>query len=289
MNTATAPPTDRPQPPPSGPRDGPRDGTCGGGAAQDGLGAESSRRAALDRGPGPAAGGVLQLLLGRPPAFARGQERKTKRPQESSATTSISLVSGQAHTLEVSDEVAATLGIRKGDQDSVAVAQPPTMMRPLVLPGSTALDPTRLARIRARFAPARVVEIAQVRDPSRKAGPDGVPRAEAGRHRLEGRSPGGFLQRGRGLQEERSPGCPGATGARPEDLDRPREHAKRCRRSSCSRRARRAGRPQRRSTGPSTTSSCGRSPRRRSTRFMPRPRRSVPTRTRGSRPRRAGG
>ena len=43
-------------------------------------------------------------------------------------------------------------------------------MRPLVLPGSTALDPTRLARIRARFAPARVVEIAQVQDPFPKTG-----------------------------------------------------------------------------------------------------------------------
>ena len=44
------------------------------------------------------------------------------------------------------------------------------MMRPLVLYGSTALDPTRLARIRARFAPARVVQIAQVWDWSRKNG-----------------------------------------------------------------------------------------------------------------------
>ena len=43
-------------------------------------------------------------------------------------------------------------------------------MRPLVLPGSTAFDPTRLARIRARFAPARVVQLAQVWDYSRKTG-----------------------------------------------------------------------------------------------------------------------
>ncbi len=46
----------------------------------------------------------------------------------------------------------------------------PTTMRPLVLPGSTRFDPTRLARIRARFAPARVVELAQVRDRSPKTG-----------------------------------------------------------------------------------------------------------------------
>src|SRR5262249_3457373 len=40
---------------------------------------------------------------------------------------------------------------------------------PLVLPGSTALDPTRLARIRARFT-ARVVQIGQVHDFSSKTG-----------------------------------------------------------------------------------------------------------------------
>ena len=62
------------------------------------------------------------------------------------------------------------MGIRKGERDSVAVAQPPTTMRPLVLPGSTGFDPTRLARIRARFAPARVVELAQVQDRSPKTG-----------------------------------------------------------------------------------------------------------------------
>jgi cobalt-zinc-cadmium efflux system membrane fusion protein len=83
---------------------------------------------------------------------------------------SVSLVPGSPHTLEVSNDVAKTLGIAKGDHDSVAVAQQPSMMRPLVLPGSTALDPTRLARIRARFAPARIVEIAHVRDSFRPGG-----------------------------------------------------------------------------------------------------------------------
>jgi membrane fusion protein, heavy metal efflux system len=90
--------------------------------------------------------------------------------KEAGGSTGIALVSGHAHTLEVSDEVAAALGIRKGEKDSIGVAQQPSMMKPLVLPGSTALDPTHLARVRARFAPARVVEIAQVQDPFRKAG-----------------------------------------------------------------------------------------------------------------------
>jgi cobalt-zinc-cadmium efflux system membrane fusion protein len=88
----------------------------------------------------------------------------------SSAGPGISLVSGQARTLEVPDEVAATLGIRKGEQDQVAVARLPANFKPLVLPGSTALDPTHLARIRARFAPARVVAIAQVADWSGASG-----------------------------------------------------------------------------------------------------------------------
>src|SRR5262249_23733471 len=39
---------------------------------------------------------------------------------------------------------------------------PPQKGLPMVLPGSTALDPTRLLRIRARFAPAEVVRIGEV-------------------------------------------------------------------------------------------------------------------------------
>jgi membrane fusion protein, heavy metal efflux system len=86
------------------------------------------------------------------------------------ASPGVALVSGQPHTVEVSDEVADTLGIRKAYTDSVAVARAPRATRPLVLTGSTALDPTRLARIRARFAPARVVEIARVGESSRAGG-----------------------------------------------------------------------------------------------------------------------
>jgi membrane fusion protein, heavy metal efflux system len=57
-------------------------------------------------------------------------------------------------------------------QTSVAVAQPPSTIttKPLSLPGATQLDPARLDRIRARFAPARVVQLAQVYDRSPKTG-----------------------------------------------------------------------------------------------------------------------
>ena len=38
------------------------------------------------------------------------------------------------------------------------------------MPGSTALDPSRLIRMRVRFAPAEVVEIAQIDDPHSSPG-----------------------------------------------------------------------------------------------------------------------
>ena len=60
---------------------------------------------------------------------------------------------------------SATLGIDKREQVAVAVTLAPRTTRPLQLSGSTAFDPARLARIHARFAPAQVIQIAQVWDP----------------------------------------------------------------------------------------------------------------------------
>jgi cobalt-zinc-cadmium efflux system membrane fusion protein len=77
----------------------------------------------------------------------------------------VRLVKGARHTLEVPVEVRETLGIRTGGQDHVAITRVPTQTRPLTLYGSTALDPTRLMRIRARFAPAEVVLIGTTIDP----------------------------------------------------------------------------------------------------------------------------
>jgi cobalt-zinc-cadmium efflux system membrane fusion protein len=92
----------------------------------------------------------------------------------------VELVPGKPHTLQVPEAVRTALGIRKGDQDQITVAQPlwkdgkPLRWRTLVMSGSTALDPTRLYRIRARFAPspssAEVIEIAQVPDDPRQTG-----------------------------------------------------------------------------------------------------------------------
>src|SRR5262249_22278878 len=65
------------------------------------------------------------------------------------------------HTLSVPRPVRETLGIEKAGKQLVAGAKRPTKGQPMVLPGSTALDPTRLLRIRARFAPAEVVRIGE--------------------------------------------------------------------------------------------------------------------------------
>ena len=117
----------------------------------------------------PPLGGFYSYFSGVP-LHLLASSKEVEKARDASALPSVTLVSGQAHTLKVPEEVCATLGIRKGEHDAVAVAWQPKTMRPLVLPGSTAFDPTRLARIRARFAPARVVQLAQVWDYSRKTG-----------------------------------------------------------------------------------------------------------------------
>jgi cobalt-zinc-cadmium efflux system membrane fusion protein len=107
------------------------------------------------------------------PGFGgRGKDdaEKGDNGKEQQSAPGVSLVKDKPHTLEVPEAVRSALGIRKGKQDLLAVAKAPTEMRPLTLAGSTALDPTRLARIRARFAPCRVVKIGQVQDFSPKTG-----------------------------------------------------------------------------------------------------------------------
>jgi cobalt-zinc-cadmium efflux system membrane fusion protein len=66
------------------------------------------------------------------------------------------------HTLVVPERVQSALGIH----ESVA-ARAPKQARPLVMPGSTALDPSRVMRVRTRFN-AQVVEIPQVVDSERR-------------------------------------------------------------------------------------------------------------------------
>jgi len=77
----------------------------------------------------------------------------------------VELVADKTNSLLVPDEVRKSLGIRKGNVDQIAIAENPSRTRPLVMPGSTALDPARLIRVRVRFAPAEVVEIGKIDDP----------------------------------------------------------------------------------------------------------------------------
>jgi cobalt-zinc-cadmium efflux system membrane fusion protein len=75
----------------------------------------------------------------------------------------VELVSNIPHTIFVPDEVRKSLGIAKGKTDMIAVAQAPQQTQTMVLPGSTALDPTRLWRIRIRFS-GRVEQIGAIVD-----------------------------------------------------------------------------------------------------------------------------
>jgi cobalt-zinc-cadmium efflux system membrane fusion protein len=131
----------------------------------------------------------LGIQLPNIPLHAREPKQKVEpkqKPEAEPPTTGVSLFADRPHSLEVPEEVRTVLGIRKGNKEMIEMAKAPTLMKPLVLPGSTALDPTRLARIRARFAPARVVEIGQVADINRKTGQTEFRELRPGDHVLKG-------------------------------------------------------------------------------------------------------
>lgn len=121
--------------------------------------------------------GTRQLpALGKKPA---------ETPSTSKARLAVELVEDVPHTLIVPENVRKALGI----QDSIVV-QPPTQDRPLVMPGSTALDPARVMRVRTRFN-AEVVEITQV--------PDETERLSKGQTVLRELRPGDRVQKGQVL------------------------------------------------------------------------------------------
>ena len=106
---------------------------------------------------------VLVIFLGfvlgvrLPGMSASAEDIKIEAPRR----LGVDLAKDQPHTLVVPEDVRAALGIRKGGKDQVEVVKVPTQTRPLTLYGSTALNPSRLVRIRARFAPCEVVQIGQ--------------------------------------------------------------------------------------------------------------------------------
>ncbi len=81
----------------------------------------------------------------------------------------VKLVAGKPNSLLVPEAVQKSLGILQGSALQIAVAEEPTRKQPLVMPGSTALDPARLIRVRVRFAPAEVVEMGKIDDPHARA------------------------------------------------------------------------------------------------------------------------
>ena len=123
-----------------------------------------------------AANGVI-----RPSAAAEEEKpaaAKNVGGDKSASTDSIELVPDKPHTLFLPEDVRTSLGIRKDGVDLIAVAKVPERTRPLEMPGSTALDPTKIFRMRARFAPspssAECVEIGQMQEDPRKSGKPGT-------------------------------------------------------------------------------------------------------------------
>jgi cobalt-zinc-cadmium efflux system membrane fusion protein len=108
------------------------------------------------------------VLMGFMPMPFRAAAEEMEIPPPSKPTQGVKLVEGMADTLQVPPAVQQALGIRKGKTQRIAVVREPKQTRPLVMPGSTALDPGRLLRVRARFAPAELVEIAEVHEISKK-------------------------------------------------------------------------------------------------------------------------
>jgi cobalt-zinc-cadmium efflux system membrane fusion protein len=83
------------------------------------------------------------------------------------AALKVELMKG-THTLVVPKDVQLALGIRRGSRSFIHAVEKPKWTQPLVMPGSTDLDPARLLRVRARFAPAELVTVGQVPEISKE-------------------------------------------------------------------------------------------------------------------------
>jgi cobalt-zinc-cadmium efflux system membrane fusion protein len=107
-------------------------------------------------------GAFAVFVLQIPMPWKRAQAET--RPTKPRAPAPIKLVEGQPYTVRLPESVRKSLGILQNGEDAVFIAGAPTQKRQLVMLGTTALDPARVMRIRARFAPAEVVSIAEVED-----------------------------------------------------------------------------------------------------------------------------
>jgi cobalt-zinc-cadmium efflux system membrane fusion protein len=95
------------------------------------------------------AGGLAAFaffFLGLPGPHAAGQHQREAPPAPDVRTRTVELVEGKPNTLFVPKDVRDALGVGES-----LTAEPPTRARARTLPGSTALDPTRMMHIRTRF------------------------------------------------------------------------------------------------------------------------------------------
>jgi cobalt-zinc-cadmium efflux system membrane fusion protein len=101
-------------------------------------------------------GAATFVLRGSFDVYAANKPTSRADTAQTGPTSTVELVAGAPHTVFVPEQVRRALRIG----DSVP-AQPATQKRPLILPGSTALDPTCIMRVRTRFN-AEVREIGQI-------------------------------------------------------------------------------------------------------------------------------
>jgi cobalt-zinc-cadmium efflux system membrane fusion protein len=106
--------------------------------------------------------GLTLLAMYEMPGLTALGKRSAEAPPPAKTRLAVDLVENVPHTLSVPEKVRKALGI----EDSIS-AEPPTQARPLGMPGSTALDPARVIRIRTRFN-AEVVETTRVPDPTQR-------------------------------------------------------------------------------------------------------------------------
>jgi cobalt-zinc-cadmium efflux system membrane fusion protein len=113
--------------------------------------------------------GFILFLTGLVPSWhsANAEERQVKAPPP----MQVDLVQGMQNTAVVPEDVRQALGIRKNGKDNLTPAREPEQTAPLVLPGSTDLDPAHVHRVRLRFTPADLVQITKIKarsdDPAR--------------------------------------------------------------------------------------------------------------------------
>jgi cobalt-zinc-cadmium efflux system membrane fusion protein len=108
------------------------------------------------------AGVVVTAIAMYAPRGLSALGRRTEKQPVAKPRLEVELVEDIPHTLSVPERVREALGIKES-----IPAEPPKQARPLVMPGSTALDPARVMRVRTRFN-AEVVEIRLVPDADRR-------------------------------------------------------------------------------------------------------------------------